>query len=98
MGTIKQGVQASSKKTISYGIQSPQGSEHDRRPNGPGDKNATYKFDKQSGAGPSGHAATQTQGIGKRSSIGGSSAGTPKGKTSSPGTAKGSGYMSQKNG
>lgn len=96
--TIKHGIQESSSKTISHGIQKPQGSEFNRRPNGAGDEKASYKFDKQSGAGPSGNAATQAKGDGKRNSTGGSSNFSPKGKTNSPNVAKGSGYMSQKNG
>ena len=86
---IKGGMQGSaSGKAIEYGVRKGLGEEFDRRPN-KGDQSATYKFDKQSGSGPSGHAATQTKGLGKHSSIGGSSAFTPKGKVGSFGGATG---------
>jgi len=101
MGSIKQGIQGSSSKAITFGIQSPKGSSFDRRPNR-GDKDAVYKFDKQSGAGPSGHGNTQSKGHGKHSSIGGSSSFKPKGQVSSfgskpSGTIK-SGLSGQKKG
>jgi hypothetical protein len=79
--TIKYGTQGSASKSISYGIQKGDTSEFDRRPNR-GDKEAVYKFDKQSGSGPSGHAQTQSKGLGKHSSIGGNSNFVPKGKVS----------------
>jgi hypothetical protein len=87
--SIKHGIQQTGGgKSIEYGKRSPS-SDWERRPYGDGDKPATYKFDKQSGPGPSGHAATQTKGLGKHSSIGGSSAFVPKGKVSSLGKGNG---------
>ena len=94
MGTIKHGIQESSSKSIKYGVQSGGDSDFDRRPNR-GDKDAAYRFDKQTGPGPSGHAQTQGKGLGKHSSIGGSSSFAPKGKVSSFGDpySKGGGTM-----
>ena len=78
--TIKHGIQSTGgSKAIEHGVRKPGDSGWDRRPYGSGDKAASYKYDKQSGSGPSGNAATQTKGKGKHSSIGGSSSFTPKG-------------------
>lgn len=92
---VKYGIQnLGGGDSIKHGIQKSDTSDFDRRPN-KGDKDATYKFDKQTGPGPSGHYQTQKKGLGKHSSIGGASNFVPKGKVSGfkNGNTKGYGTM-----
>ena len=88
---IRHGIQNDfgSENSVKHGVQKKSESEFNRRPWGEQDKSAPMKFDKQTGPGPSGHAQTQSKGLGKHSSIGGSSAFVPKGKVSSFGGATG---------